>query len=88
MERRRHPCHSAGMAKTTCRVVLQDDMTYAVEMDVGRSVRTVRGFSSQDDARAWVARANLQEMQPGPSGIDRAELEKRGLAKPRDDRSS
>jgi hypothetical protein len=51
------------MAKTTCRVVQQEDKTYAVEMNVGRSVRIISGFASEDDARGWAARANLQEMR-------------------------
>ncbi|SDQ96547.1 hypothetical protein SAMN05444161_1210 [Rhizobiales bacterium GAS191] len=49
------------MSKTTCRVVLQKDLSYGVEMDVGKSVRTIIGFTTEDDARAWAARANLQE---------------------------
>jgi hypothetical protein len=47
------------MSKTTCRVVLQKDLSYGVEMDVGKSVRTIIGFTTEDDARAWAARANL-----------------------------
>ena len=59
-------CHGAGMARAPMRVVRQKDLSYAVEMDVGRSVRTITGFSTADDAQAWVSRANLQEMR----GVD------------------
>jgi hypothetical protein len=48
------------------RVVRQKDLSYAVEMDVGRRVRTITGFSTADYAQAWVSRANLQEMR----GVD------------------
>ena len=65
-----------GVAKTICRIVLQKDMSYGV----GRSVRVVRGFTTEDDARSWLARANLQEIR-GADAILWAS--KGGLGKPR-----
>jgi len=65
------------MAKTTCRVVLQKDLSYGVEMDVGRSVRTITGFTTEDDAKSWAARANLQEM-PGLDEVARGVARKPG----------
>ena len=43
-------------------------MSYAVEMHVGRSARIITGFATEDDAKGWAARANLQEIQ-GSSSI-------------------
>jgi hypothetical protein len=69
------------MAKTTCRIVLQEDKSYAVEMDVGRSVRVIKGFATADDARGWARRAHLQEMS-GAGESEHPQRRETGPAKP------